>query len=75
MNTNLILAGRGYPFNGETTNINNEGDRVTPCEECIYSDSSRVIRFFVGSTFTGADDWGTIPYYFNKINQTYGFHI
>lgn len=61
------------PFNGETTNINNEGDRVTPCEECIYSDSSRVIRFFGGSTMwgTGADDWGTIPYYFNKINQTY----
>jgi hypothetical protein len=67
------LAWSRLPFQGNTTNVNKDGDRVTP-----LTTQSPVghIRFFGGSTIwgSGVDDSNTIPAHFNAIHPNYQVH-
>jgi hypothetical protein len=67
------LAWSRLPFQGRTTNINGDGDRVTP-----LTTTSPVghIRFFGGSTTwgSGVDDQNTIPTHFNALHPNYQVH-
>ncbi|MCZ6801199.1 MAG: SGNH/GDSL hydrolase family protein [Nitrospirae bacterium] len=67
------LAWSRLPFQGKTTNVNEDGDRVTP-----LTTKSPVghIRFFGGSTTwgSGVDDQNTIPAHFNALHPNYQVH-
>jgi lysophospholipase L1-like esterase len=67
------LAWSRLPFQGRTTNVNEDGDRVTP-----LTTKSPVghIRFFGGSTTwgSGVDDQNTIPAHFNALHPNYQVH-
>ena len=67
------LAWSRLPFQGSTTNVNEDGDRVTP-----LTTTSPVghIRFFGGSTTwgSGVDDSNTIPAHFNALHPNYQVH-
>ncbi len=64
------MAWTRKPFAGETTTINQEGDRVHPP---TTDRPTKFVRFFGGSTMwgTGVDDQHTIPAQFNSLNQDY----
>lgn len=67
------LAWSRLPFQGRTTNVNEDGDRVTP-----LATQSPVghIRFFGGSTTwgSGVDDRNTIPAHFDALHPNYQVH-
>jgi hypothetical protein len=58
------------PYKGSTTNINKEGIRITS-SNTQFSDSTKIVRFFGGSTLwgEGSDDSNTIPSLFQKLNS------
>ena len=61
------------PFKGKTTNVNEEGDRVTPI---TTKDPIGHVRFFGGSTMwgSGVDDQNTIPAHFSTLHPHYQVH-
>lgn len=64
------IAWSRKPFMGETTTVNNEGDRIHPT---MTDRPIKHVRFFGGSTMwgTGVDDHNTIPAHFNALHQDY----
>jgi lysophospholipase L1-like esterase len=64
------IAWARKPFSGETTTVNNEGDRVHPS---TTDHPLKHVRFFGGSTMwgTGVDDHNTIPAHYNALHQDY----
>lgn len=66
-----FVGWRCKPYKGETLTVNAEGYRHTPGEPT--PDTSKVIRFFGGSTMwgEGADDANTIPALFIRNNPGY----
>jgi hypothetical protein len=67
------LAWSRLPFQGKTTNVNEDGDRVTPS---TTKHPVGHIRFFGGSTTwgSGVDDQNTIPAHFNTLHPNYQVH-
>ena len=67
------MAWSRLPFQGKTTNINADGDRVTPVPTAAPVGH---IRFFGGSTTwgTGVDDDNTIPARFSRFHPNYHVH-
>ena len=61
------------PFAGETTTINDAGNRVTPAPGDREGSVAGHVRFFGGSTMwgTGVDDRNTIPAHFNALHPGY----
>lgn len=60
------------PYTGETTTINESGDRVHKISG-NFTKVNREVRFFGGSTTwgSGSDDQHTYPALFNKLNPNY----
>ena len=67
-----FLGWTRLPFQGRTTTINREGDRVHRAPPHI-GEPVGTVRFFGGSTMwgTGAEDQGTIPAIFNQMFPQY----
>ncbi len=67
------VAWSRLPFQGKTTNVEDDGDRLTPVTTRAPVGH---IRFFGGSTIwgSGVDDSNTIPAQFNKIHPNYQVH-
>jgi len=67
------LAWSRLPFQGKTTNVNEDGDRSTPS---TTKHPVGHIRFFGGSTMwgSGVDDQNTIPAHFNTLHPNYQVH-
>ncbi len=61
------------PFSGETTTVNNEGDRIHPMVTPMHTKHA---RFFGGSTIwgSGVDDSNTIPAHFSTLFPDYHVH-
>lgn len=64
------IAWSRKPFIGETTTVNEEGDRIHPT---TTDRPTKHVRFFGGSTIwgTGVDDLHTIPAQFNALHPEY----
>jgi hypothetical protein len=61
------------PFAGETTTVNDEGDRVAPAPRAPGESVAGHVRFFGGSTMwgSGVDDQNTIPAHFNSLHPAF----
>jgi hypothetical protein len=67
-----FVGWKSKPFNGKTTTISNEGERVHKAP-VSNATNKRVVRFFGGSTMwgEGSDDDHTIPALFNSLKPEY----